>query len=93
MKIEIKSDWWTVIALLILAIFLIMFARLSLKITEYNNEFTYKMEQLKDINIKWIYKCDKFETNFYNCPNQFVNLTGQYCNQTLICKNIYEVKG
>lgn len=92
MKIDIKFNLWFVIVILILAIFAYVFTVIIYKLAIINNDFTIKMQELTDDNVIWTYKCNPYDSGFYNCYGKFMNLTGQYCNGTLVCQNIYEVK-
>jgi len=46
-------------------------------------------------NIDFYYYCpDHFVSAYYNCEKGFTyeNLTGKYCNGTLVCENEYKLK-
>lgn len=47
----------------------------------------------QNTNVKWVFKCEGYIAPYYNCRNdlKFENITGQYCNSTLVCGNKFEM--
>ena len=45
----------------------------------------------QEYQVSWIYMCPDYVSNYYKCPEQqkFMNLSGKYCNNTLVCENKY----
>lgn len=80
----------------ILILFAVLFLTTSNTYVEYNKnvmDYNLKMQELTKENIIWKYNCENYwSSKFYNCENNFKNITGFYCNGTLICQNEFEVK-
>ena len=47
----------------------------------------------QEYKLSWLYSCPDYVSNYYNCPEnlKFMNITGKYCNSTLVCENKYIV--
>lgn len=95
MELNLKFNWgfvlWgAVICLTLIVIFIIAVNNAQ----EYYAYQKYISDNEKS-NIDWYYNCDSnFESKWYNCPtNESIkNITGQYCNGQLVCKNEYKIK-
>ncbi len=79
--------------IIILLVFSFTIIRLLDSFDRYN-ELNLQLNNLLQENVIWLYTCDGYHQAFYNCPNElkFVNITGRYCNHTIVCKNEYIIK-
>ena len=74
---------------LILIWAIILATTYQIKVLEYNK---YMLSQQKN-NIDWIFNCDSaWQSSWYNCGMPLRNLSGYYCNNTMICQNNYKIK-
>jgi len=95
MKLEINTNiyftiWWFIIGISLIIIVIIAFNHVQ----DYYNYQKYISDNQKQ-SMDWYYSCDSvFSSALYNCPInlQLKNLTGYYCNQTMICQNSYKIK-
>ena len=43
-------------------------------------------------NVIWQYSCPDYVQDYFNCnTTRFMNMTGKYCGERLVCENKYEV--
>lgn len=93
MKLDIKFNLYVMLSFIVISLLLLLSIGILLKnATNYYNYQKYIIENTKD-NVEWYYNCDSiFQSWFYNCPSQLRNLTGYYCNNTLICQNDFKIK-
>ena len=79
---------------LLLAVFLIKGIML-IKVSEIADIALGKIQEdnNKEFYVEWIYKCPDYVSAHFNCPNnlQLENITGKYCNGTLVCENNYKI--
>ena len=51
-----------------------------------NNYVEYQRELMNNsVAAQFIYQCNSYEG--YGCENHFINITGIYCNGTMVCQN------
>jgi hypothetical protein len=95
MKININFNMYFAITIWVICLtLLVAFFYVLDNADNYYAYEKYISDNLKG-NIDFYYSCDStFYTAFYNCsPNlQLKNLTGYYCNGTIICQNSYKIK-
>lgn len=90
---KIEFNFWFFLTLTVLIVGTVQLTIAMTKFSEIQNDFNLKQLQLTQSNVKFYYSCDTanfgYQAGFYNCANQYKNLTGYYCNGTLICENEY----
>jgi hypothetical protein len=93
MKIEFNIwvvIWWAVFWISCITIFIIAVNNAQ----EYYAYQKYISDNQKAV-VDFYYSCDSnFYSAMYNCASnlQLKNLTGYYCNGTMICQNSYKLK-
>ena len=90
-----KKD--TIIGLLLMAlmvfVFVSSFARIGEMVND-TNKLKYELQRELNSNVEWLFRCDDYVSAFYNCPNElkFINMSGKYCNNTIVCETKYIIK-
>jgi len=91
-KIAIILFYITLMILCISSIYLIK-TIIDIKIMELGVEGYKAMmdEKNSDYIIEWFYQCPSYVSAHYNCDNElkYQNISGKYCNGTLVCENEY----
>ena len=90
MKQEKVIGWLCLVIIVLVfgALFYVMFDK-AMEFQRLNIQLESKVEA----NVNWLYNCPSYMRAFYDCPNnlKFQNMTGYYCNKTIICENKYEI--
>lgn len=84
-----KIDWRIINTTIWLLVLLILVST-AIYVTETAKEVN---EMIYDNpNIDWYYNCGaEFISAHYNCPTPFQNITGKYCNDTIVCESSYRI--
>ena len=95
MKIDLRLNMWFVAWFMVIGIILIISLIIAFQnAQDYYEHSKYISDNQKD-TIDWYYNCDSaWDSKWYNCAinESHKNLTGQYCNGVIICKNDYKIK-
>jgi hypothetical protein len=91
-----RRNFFSFLSVLVICITLLIALNYALKnASSYYEYQKYISDNTKD-NIDFYYSCDDgWSSVMYNCDSnlQKKNLTGYYCNNTLICENSYKIIG
>lgn len=96
MKLNIKSDLYFTIFILIVFSSLVFIFYYASKLQIMYQEYDLKKTEMLESNIIYFLDCrtSNYESGMWQCPfrERLHNLTGSYCNNTMLCQNEYKIK-